>query len=64
MEKHFASLKLLDSDTDWKVAETINYSQTPSSHRICVNQISQRETQSNLVRRSCEQIFNEHVPAR
>ncbi|KOX78449.1 hypothetical protein WN51_07856 [Melipona quadrifasciata] len=66
MEKKFASLKLLDSDTDdWKITETINYSQTPSSQRICVNQTCQREIQPNLVRQhSCEQIFNEHAIAR
>lgn len=66
MEKKFASLKLLDSDTDnWKITETINYSETPSSQRICVDQICQRETQPNLVRQyNCEQIFNEHAIAR
>ncbi|CAD1478029.1 unnamed protein product, partial [Heterotrigona itama] len=65
MEKHFASLKLFDSDTDWEIAETINYSQTPSSHQICVKQICERETQPNLVKQySCEQIFNEHTTAR
>ncbi|KAF3427160.1 hypothetical protein E2986_03498 [Frieseomelitta varia] len=65
MEKHFASLKLLDSDSDWEITETINYSQTPSSRRICVNQICQRETQPNLVRQyNCEQIFAERATAR
>lgn len=65
MEKHFASLKLLDSDTNWKITEDVNYSQTPSSQRISIKQMYQSETQPNLIRQySFDHIFNEHVTAR
>ncbi|XP_050591096.1 uncharacterized protein LOC126922517 isoform X1 [Bombus affinis] len=65
MEKHFASLRLLDSDTDWKITEDVNYSQTPSSQRISIKQIYQSEIQPNLIRQySCDHIFNEHVTTR
>ncbi|CAK9798255.1 hypothetical protein ANTQUA_LOCUS1564, partial [Anthophora quadrimaculata] len=59
MEKHFASLKLLDSDTDWKLTETVSYSKLPSSHGMAVKQIYQSNGKFNLVRQySCGQIFD------
>ncbi|XP_017794157.1 PREDICTED: uncharacterized protein LOC108575776 [Habropoda laboriosa] len=65
MEKHFASLKLLDTDTDWKLTEAVSYSNLPSSHRMAVKQIYQSDSKFNLVRQySCEESFDQDANAR
>lgn len=65
MEKHFAALKLFDSDSDKILTEALNYSETPSSSRICLNQIYRSKSQSNLVRQySYEQISNENITSK
>ncbi|OAD59598.1 hypothetical protein WN48_08706 [Eufriesea mexicana] len=65
MEKHFAALKLLDCNKDWKLTKVLNYSETPSSHEICVTQIYQSKTQTDLIRQSSyEKIFDEHANTR
>lgn len=57
MEKHFAALKLLDSDADWNLTETVNYSKTQSSQRLQVKQTFKSGIHPNLVRQfSYEQI--------
>lgn len=58
MEEHFATLKLLDSDTDCKLTRAFSYSELPSSHRVCMTQ-SYSGNPSGLIRQySCEQIFD------
>nr|XP_012151904.1 PREDICTED: uncharacterized protein LOC100879655 [Megachile rotundata]XP_012151905.1 PREDICTED: uncharacterized protein LOC100879655 [Megachile rotundata] len=59
MEKHFAALKLLDSDNDSKLTRTFSYSELPSSQRIYIKQSYYSENSPNLVRQySYEQIFD------
>lgn len=65
MEKHFAALKLLDSDNDSKLTRTFSYSELPSSQRIYVKHSYYGENSSNLVRQySYEQIFDKTLNIR
>ncbi|XP_071878018.1 uncharacterized protein [Bombus fervidus] len=63
MEKRFASLKLLQSDPNWKTMD-VSYSLTPSSQRVSIKQICVSETQPKLVRQfSYDPFSNEDVTA-
>ncbi|XP_017887873.1 uncharacterized protein LOC108629616 [Ceratina calcarata] len=65
MEKDFAALKLLDSDADWNLTETVDYSKTPSSQRLHIRQTLESEKQFNLVRQfSYEQILDRNESIR
>ncbi|XP_076764383.1 uncharacterized protein LOC143431495 [Xylocopa sonorina] len=62
MEEHFATLKLVDSDADWKLTEAHSYSKTPRSYQISVKEMFEFKTDSNLVRQnSFEQTFYAHT---
>ncbi|XP_060833102.1 uncharacterized protein LOC132916791 [Bombus pascuorum] len=58
MEKHFASLKLSQSDPNLKAMD-ITYSLTPSSQRVSIKQIYLSETQPKLVRQSSYDPFSD-----
>ncbi|KZC08377.1 PREDICTED: uncharacterized protein LOC107186475 [Dufourea novaeangliae] len=59
MEEHFATLRLLDSDTDNKLTKAFSYSELPSSQQLCMQQSYHSGNPSGLVRQySCEQIFD------
>ncbi|XP_043248121.1 uncharacterized protein LOC122394966 [Colletes gigas] len=64
MEEHFATLKLLDSDTDCKLTKAVSYSELPSSRRVHVEK-SYFKNPSDLIRQySCEQIFYKNANTR
>ncbi|XP_076286965.1 uncharacterized protein LOC143212243 [Lasioglossum baleicum] len=59
MEDHFATLKLLDSDSDTKLTRAFSFSELPSSRRLHLAQSYQSGNAPGLVRQySCEQIFD------
>lgn len=65
MEEHFASLRLLDSDSDNKLTRAFSYSELPSSQRLCLAQSYHSGNSHGLVRQySCEQIFDQTSNAR
>lgn len=65
MEKHFATLKLLDSDTDCKLTEAYSYAELPYSRGLHVKHMYRSKSQSNLVRQySCENFFSDDTDAR
>ncbi|XP_076649803.1 uncharacterized protein LOC143357297 [Halictus rubicundus] len=65
MEDHFATLKLLDSDTDTRLTRAFSFSELPSSRRLHLAQSYQSENAPGLVRQySCEQIFDHNAITR
>ncbi|XP_076243012.1 uncharacterized protein LOC143184566 [Calliopsis andreniformis] len=65
MEKHFASLKLLDSDNDRTLTRAHSHLDLPSAAQIYGHQTHYYENPFGLVRQySCEQIFNDITKTR
>lgn len=65
MEKHFASLKLLDSDSDQMLTRSYSHSDLLSPGKIYLQQSYRSENPAGLVRQySCEQIFDEATKTR
>ncbi|XP_076681989.1 uncharacterized protein LOC143376052 [Andrena cerasifolii] len=65
MENHFATLKLVDPDSDRTLTRAFSYSELPFTRQIRMQQSYQSGNPTGLVRQySCEQIYDEAAKTR